>query len=122
MRAADTPTTPVPEAAPSARVSWNGRPRLARETMRLHRGWIVLFGCVLAVFVRRKSFAWRRLRQNEAIPSQSDRGDAVGVALYGVFVPLRRGYALIQKSLATFQYSAFLFALLLSSFTTDCAF
>jgi uncharacterized protein (TIRG00374 family) len=39
----------------------------------------------------------------------------VGVALYGVFV-LYAGYAQIQKSLATFQYSAFLFALLLSSF------
>jgi uncharacterized protein (TIRG00374 family) len=39
----------------------------------------------------------------------------VGVALYGVFV-LYAGYAKIEQSLATFHYSAFLLALLLSTF------
>jgi hypothetical protein len=65
MRAVDTPITPVPEAAPSARVIVERPPPgLARGNYAAPSWLIVLFGCVLAVFGAAYVFSrWRRLRQ-----------------------------------------------------------
>ena len=65
MRAAATPTTPVPETAPSARVIVERPPPGPARGNYAAPSWlIVLIGCALALFGAAYVVSrWRRLRQ-----------------------------------------------------------